>query len=232
MGSLSPWQVTGQTIFNVLTINGADTDKDDRPLTPIILRSIEILANPFPDIVPRRKLTDKTLAGAVAQAARPPPQKKNLALLSFDDEMLTVVDTAPAGAMKSLHDVVDDGRVLKQPAYEDTPAPSSGAAKKRRVESGDTPAPAPVESQDTKAADADAAKAIAAGNPVEVDAFAERLKQQLLQKARAAASTTTVSEAAAKLAAAAQAAYEHSDAVCKRACSSHCPGMSQSQCRS
>ena len=46
-------QVTGATIFNVLRAGEFATDKDDRPLEPPVLKSIEVLANPFPDIVQR-----------------------------------------------------------------------------------------------------------------------------------------------------------------------------------
>ena len=46
-------KVTGDTIFNVLRMGEAPTDLQDRPLEPIKVEWIEVLANPFDDIVPR-----------------------------------------------------------------------------------------------------------------------------------------------------------------------------------
>ncbi|RHY06027.1 hypothetical protein DYB25_001797 [Aphanomyces astaci] len=46
-------KVTGNTIFNLLTVNDMETSPDERPVEPIKLLSIEILWNPFEDIVPR-----------------------------------------------------------------------------------------------------------------------------------------------------------------------------------
>lgn len=46
-------KVTGNTIFNVTRIGEADTGADDRPVSPIKVTSIEVLYNPFDDIVPR-----------------------------------------------------------------------------------------------------------------------------------------------------------------------------------
>ncbi|RHZ20895.1 hypothetical protein DYB37_013818, partial [Aphanomyces astaci] len=46
-------KVTGNTIFNLLTVNDMETSPDERPVEPIKLLSIEILWNPFEDIIPR-----------------------------------------------------------------------------------------------------------------------------------------------------------------------------------
>lgn len=46
-------KVTGDTIFNLLRMGEAPTDLQDRPLEPIKLEWVEVLANPFDDIVPR-----------------------------------------------------------------------------------------------------------------------------------------------------------------------------------
>jgi len=49
----APKQVTGATIFNVLRAGEFATDKNDFPLEPPTLKSIEVLANPFADVVQR-----------------------------------------------------------------------------------------------------------------------------------------------------------------------------------
>ena len=46
-------KVTGETIFNVLRMGEVGTDREDRPLTSVKLEAVEVLMNPFDDIVPR-----------------------------------------------------------------------------------------------------------------------------------------------------------------------------------
>jgi peptidyl-prolyl cis-trans isomerase SDCCAG10 len=45
--------VTGNTIFNVTAIGGVMTDADDRPAEPVKITTVEVLSNPFDDIMPR-----------------------------------------------------------------------------------------------------------------------------------------------------------------------------------
>lgn len=46
-------QITGNTIFNLLSVGDVETDANDRPLNPPKLLSVEVLWNPFDDVVPR-----------------------------------------------------------------------------------------------------------------------------------------------------------------------------------
>jgi len=46
-------KVTGNTIFNVIRIGDVMTDESDRPVEPVKIESVEILSNPFDDIIPR-----------------------------------------------------------------------------------------------------------------------------------------------------------------------------------
>ena len=80
-------KVTGNTMFNVLRMGDAETDREDRPIDPPRLLSVEVLDNPFDDLAPR----------ATTRGAAPPPaavRRKAVApaanLLSFggddDDE--------------------------------------------------------------------------------------------------------------------------------------------------
>ena len=46
-------KVTGNTFYNVARLGDADVDANDRPVEPFTINSIEILSNPFEDIVPR-----------------------------------------------------------------------------------------------------------------------------------------------------------------------------------
>ena len=45
-------KVTGTTIFNVIRMSETPTD-EDVPVHPPIITSVEVLMNPFDDIVPR-----------------------------------------------------------------------------------------------------------------------------------------------------------------------------------
>ena len=45
--------MTGATIFNVLRAGEFATDKSDRPVEPPVLKGVEVLANPFTDMVQR-----------------------------------------------------------------------------------------------------------------------------------------------------------------------------------
>ena len=46
-------KVTGNTIFNLLRMGEVDVDQNERPVDPIKLLRVAVLANPFDDIVPR-----------------------------------------------------------------------------------------------------------------------------------------------------------------------------------
>lgn len=44
---------TGNTIFNLLRMSDVECGDDDRPVEDIVVKSIEVLWNPFDDIIPR-----------------------------------------------------------------------------------------------------------------------------------------------------------------------------------
>ncbi|XP_026478617.1 spliceosome-associated protein CWC27 homolog [Ctenocephalides felis] len=46
-------KVTGETLFNMLKLEECETDDDERPMYPQKILKVEILNNPFSDIVPR-----------------------------------------------------------------------------------------------------------------------------------------------------------------------------------
>ncbi|KAG2298830.1 hypothetical protein Bca52824_035302 [Brassica carinata] len=64
-------KVTGDSIFNLLRLGEVDTGKDDRPLDPAPkILSVEVLWNPFEDIVPR--VLAKTSHAPVDEVKEPP----------------------------------------------------------------------------------------------------------------------------------------------------------------
>ncbi|CAK5062956.1 unnamed protein product [Aphanomyces euteiches] len=112
-------KVTGNTIFNLLTVNDIETTKDERPIDPIKLLSIEILWNPFEDIVPRViKTASETKASNESKKKR--KGTKDLKLLSFGDEAEEdfIKPTKKTKGSLSSHDVLKDPK-LSQHVDED-----------------------------------------------------------------------------------------------------------------
>lgn len=71
--------VAGQTIFNLLRIGETELE-NDRPVEDVVLKNVEVLLNPFDDIVPRD----------LSPPEQPKPKRKTVVkdarLLSFADE--------------------------------------------------------------------------------------------------------------------------------------------------
>ena len=83
-------KVTGDTIFNALKFNQVETDSNDRPLELARILSVKVLANPFPDIVPRKLLApadiERQRVEQEEQEKKRRVAKKNFNLMSFGDE--------------------------------------------------------------------------------------------------------------------------------------------------
>merc|ERR1719361_106240 len=78
-------KATGTTIYNVIKFNDVVTDGNDRPESTIVVKSAEILSNPFPDIVPRKK-PDRLQPKPEKKKKKKKKTVKNTSLLSFGDE--------------------------------------------------------------------------------------------------------------------------------------------------
>ncbi|GJE93272.1 cyclophilin-like protein [Phanerochaete sordida] len=84
-------RVIGDTIYNVVKIGGMEVDENERPLYPPKIKTIRIVDNPFPDIIPRITAEEKRAqqrAREQAQREREEEQrrrgaKKDVKLLSF-----------------------------------------------------------------------------------------------------------------------------------------------------
>lgn len=114
--------MAGTTIYNVLALAEVELSESepDRPVYPPKLHSIEVVENPFPDIVPRitrqeRESQEHARRQFANSAPRIPAvhkkKKKNTALLSFGDE-----EDVPAGPRHkgiSSHDLLQDARLSK-----------------------------------------------------------------------------------------------------------------------
>lgn len=115
------FQITGNTIFNLMNINEAPVDSDNRPERPEKINSTRILANPFDDIVPRRIGHDKRKEKKKNKDTHRESNlqtTKNTALLSFGDEMEEDEQPMIFGKPKSAHDVLDDKQLSKVAAVQ------------------------------------------------------------------------------------------------------------------
>jgi peptidyl-prolyl cis-trans isomerase SDCCAG10 len=112
-------KVTGNTIFNILRMGDVDTDKEDRPLEPHRIIGVEVLDNPFDDIIPREiKKVEVETADDVRKRKRMERKgKKDLKLLSFGEEAEEEEKTEEkTKRVKSSHDV--DPTLCKEVASE------------------------------------------------------------------------------------------------------------------
>ncbi|OAD46938.1 Peptidyl-prolyl cis-trans isomerase CWC27 like protein [Eufriesea mexicana] len=115
-------KVIGGTIYNMLKLEEALVDENDRLLYPLRLIKSIILNNPFSDIIPRIivqkseevKDSSKTKTATV----------KDFNLLSFgektekDEEESMILNKKFSGEGKSAHDHLSDSRLSSQPAVE------------------------------------------------------------------------------------------------------------------
>ncbi|KAK3011041.1 hypothetical protein RJ639_012662 [Escallonia herrerae] len=111
-------KVTGDSIYNLVNLGDVEIGENDRPLDPppkII--SVEVLWNPFDDIVPRaappRSLPSSTLDTSNKDTKKKATKKLNL--LSFGEEAEEEEKELAAVKTKimSSHDVLNDPRLLK-----------------------------------------------------------------------------------------------------------------------
>ncbi|CAL7950072.1 unnamed protein product [Xylocopa violacea] len=121
-------KVTGETIYNMLKLEEALVDENDRPLYPPKVIKTEILNNPFPDIVPR--ITPKKNEELVDSSKNKKTGVKNFNLLSFgeeaeeDEEESVILNKQFSSKGKSAHDHLSDPKLSAQPAVEPAGLPS------------------------------------------------------------------------------------------------------------
>lgn len=112
-------KVTGNTIFNVLRMGEADVDDKDRPTEIIKILSVEVLWNPFDDIIPRdlshlKKQNNnvKPIESIAQKAKKELKAVKDSKLLSFgEDEDDEEQESSIKRGMHSSH----DSKIVKDP---------------------------------------------------------------------------------------------------------------------
>lgn len=103
-------RVVGDTVFNVTRIGDVLTDKDNRPIDPVVLQSTEVIWNPFEDIMPRTAKSEGKHVEDNEPSKVVPKAKKDLRLLSFGDEAEedeVEISKAPAARILSAHDALE-----------------------------------------------------------------------------------------------------------------------------
>ena len=113
-------KVTGNTIFNVLRMGEADVDGKDRPTDSIKIISVEVLWNPFDDIVPRnishiKKQNDEQIP--IESLSQKPKKElkaiKDTKLLSFGEEE-DEIDDSSISIKRGMHSS-HDSKIVKDP---------------------------------------------------------------------------------------------------------------------
>ncbi|KAG2522760.1 hypothetical protein JM18_005614 [Phytophthora kernoviae] len=120
-------KITGNTIFNLLSVRDLETDANDHPTNPPKFLSAEVLWNPFEDIVPRatkHKPSEVTVEEVQKKKKRERKATKDLKLLSFGDEEEAFQEEIDGGSKKSKkkkvktmlssHDLLDDRKLKSE----------------------------------------------------------------------------------------------------------------------
>eukprot|EP01095_Lingulamoeba_sp_RSL-Kostka_P010632 TRINITY_DN3865_c0_g1_i2.p1 TRINITY_DN3865_c0_g1~~TRINITY_DN3865_c0_g1_i2.p1 ORF type:complete len:476 (+),score=173.83 TRINITY_DN3865_c0_g1_i2:186-1613(+) len=87
-------KVVGSTIYNVLKMNDYEVDSNNRPIEPPKILSVDVVWNPFDDIIPRENILSKRKRETVSEVDQPKKKRrkkrkkipKNTSLLSFGDD--------------------------------------------------------------------------------------------------------------------------------------------------
>ena len=118
-------KVAGNTIYNVLRMEELETDSNDRPLEPPLIKSVEVINNPFDDIVPRDiKHKPDTKEPEKKKKKSRMKATKNYKLLSFGDEAAEDEEqieeaTEKIGKIASAHDKGNDAKLSQDVAVTD-----------------------------------------------------------------------------------------------------------------
>ena len=122
--------VAGNTVFNLLRMGEAEIGDGDRPTEVIELKTVEVLDNPFDDVVPRDLAEADREAAAKAEAARKAAKKaasvKNLGLLSFGEEQ-EAQDVVPAPKARAAAPAEPAAPADKYRLRKPAPAPAASA---------------------------------------------------------------------------------------------------------
>ncbi|KAG8224838.1 hypothetical protein J437_LFUL002285, partial [Ladona fulva] len=121
-------KVMGETLFNMLKLEDALVDRDDKPLYPHKILKAVVLSNPFPDIVPRVLPGTTKKDGEEREGFKKKKSRagvKDFKLLSFgeeaeeDEEEVAEANKLFANKGKSTHDLLSDPKLSSEPAVDE-----------------------------------------------------------------------------------------------------------------
>ncbi|XP_018317849.1 uncharacterized protein [Mycetomoellerius zeteki] len=121
-------KVTGETIYNMLKLEDALVDENDRPQYPQKILKTEVLNNPFQDIVPR--IVSEKKEESKEKKKNKKAGVKNFKLLSFgeeaeeDEEESSILNRQYSGKGKSAHDCLSDPKLSSQSVIEPAGPPN------------------------------------------------------------------------------------------------------------
>ncbi|KAM3078055.1 Peptidyl-prolyl isomerase cwc27 [Clarireedia jacksonii] len=157
-------RVEGETIYNVARMGEAELGDGDRPLWPTKITGVEVLVNPFKDMVRRERVAARVMEQQGEKKA-PEKKKKRKAgkqLLSFGGDEDVVEEEKPV-VKKAKFDtriVMDDenadvnavGEKIPESAPKAKSAPKKKAPKEPSPSSSPEPMPAPAQSPPNRVA--------------------------------------------------------------------------------
>ncbi|KAI9647233.1 Peptidyl-prolyl isomerase cwc27 [Ciborinia camelliae] len=136
-------RVEGETIYNLARMGEAECGDGERPLYPTKITGVEVLVNPFKDMVRRERIA-KAVAPEKKVVEKKKKRKAGKQLLSFGDDGDEGVEE-PVVKKKAKFDtriVMDDGTADKEP---ETANKSKSASKKKapKARSSESPKTSP-----------------------------------------------------------------------------------------
>lgn len=113
-------KVVGDTIYNMLKLQDVEVGDDERALRPHKILRTKVLINPFPEIEPRKSISNLLDDEAESKKKKPKSKMKatkDYSLLSFGDEAEEFETSASnlvnSKKSKSSHDLLDDPKLSK-----------------------------------------------------------------------------------------------------------------------
>lgn len=109
-------KVGGNTLYNLVRIGEVEVDKTDRPVDDVVIRSTEVIWNPYDDIVPRCVAPETQ--PTQTNERKPIEAVQNKKMLSFEDSDEDEEEDNKK-KISSAHDALKDSRLVSQPVCVD-----------------------------------------------------------------------------------------------------------------
>ena len=109
-------RIVGDTVFNLMALQSIDTDAEERPTAPPVIRRTKIVLNPFDDMMPRTQQNQQKVEVKVETAAN---KKEEIKKLKKKNKLTFDLDEVEDGVkVKSSHEVLKDSKLSNEVAIE------------------------------------------------------------------------------------------------------------------